>query len=43
MKINEELNQILRAAYTEAKVRSHEYLTPEHILFASLFSMRPRK
>jgi ATP-dependent Clp protease ATP-binding subunit ClpA len=37
MKINEELHHILRAAYIEAKVREHEYLTPEHILFASLF------
>jgi ATP-dependent Clp protease ATP-binding subunit ClpA len=43
MKINEELNQILRAAYTEAKVRSHEYLTPEHILFASLFFDAPKE
>ena len=37
MKINEELDHIFRAAYTEAKLRSHEYLTPEHILFAALF------
>jgi len=37
MKINEELDNILRAAYTEAKTREHEYLMPEHILFAALF------
>ncbi len=37
MKINEELNHILTAAFTEAKAREHEYLTPEHILFAALF------
>lgn len=37
MKVNEELNNILRAAYLEAKSRKHEYLMPEHILFASLF------
>jgi len=37
MKINEELDNILRAAYSEAKTREHEYLTPEHILFAALF------
>src|SRR3972149_7135527 len=37
MKVNEELNNILRAAYAEARSREHEYLTPEHILFASLF------
>ncbi len=43
MKINEELNHILRAAFTEAKVRSHEYLTPEHILFASLYFDTPKE
>lgn len=37
MKITEELDNILRAAYTEAKTREHEYLTPEHVLFAALF------
>jgi ATP-dependent Clp protease ATP-binding subunit ClpA len=37
MKINEELDNILRAAYSEAKTREHEYMTPEHILFAALF------
>jgi ATP-dependent Clp protease ATP-binding subunit ClpA len=43
MKVNEELHHILRAAFTEAKVRSHEYLTPEHVLFASLFFDAPRE
>lgn len=37
MKINDELNDILSAAFNEAKVRNHEYLLPEHILYASLF------
>jgi len=37
MKINDELNDILSAAFNEAKVRKHEYLLPEHILYASLF------
>lgn len=37
MKLNEELNDIIRAAYNEAISRRHEYLTVEHILFASLF------
>jgi len=37
MRISQELDHIFRAAYTEAKMRSHEYLTPEHILFATLF------
>ena len=36
MEINHELNKILMAAFQEAKMRKHEYLTPEHILYASL-------
>ena len=43
MKVNEELNAILRAAYTEAKTREHEYLTPEHVLFASLYFDTPKE
>jgi ATP-dependent Clp protease ATP-binding subunit ClpA len=27
---------IINAAYNEAKVRNHEYLTPEHVLYAAL-------
>ncbi len=38
MDVNPELHRVLAAAYHEAKSRNHEYLTPEHILFASLFS-----
>ena len=37
MEINHELNSILMAAYNEAKKRKHEYLTPEHVLYASLY------
>ncbi len=37
MKINDELNDILSAAFNEAKNRKHEYILPEHILYASLF------
>ncbi len=37
MDINEELNRIILAAYNEAKARKHEYFTPEHLLYASLF------
>jgi len=37
MEVNPELNQILRAAYNEAKTRSHEFVTAEHLLYASLF------
>ncbi len=38
MQINEELNNIMMAAYNEARKRHNEYLTPEHLLYASLFS-----
>ncbi len=43
MKINEELNNILNAALNEARVREHEYVTPEHVLYASLFFDRGRE
>ena len=43
MEINTELNKILMAAYNEAMVKHHEYLTPEHILYASLFNMEGKK
>lgn len=38
MEINHELNNILMAAFNEAKNRSHEYLTLEHLLYASLYN-----
>lgn len=37
MQINKELNHILTAAYNEARQRNHEYITVEHLLYASLF------
>ena len=37
MKISVEVQSVLNAAYLEAKENSHEYLTPEHVLFASLY------
>jgi len=37
MEIDEELNRILAVAFADARSRKHEYLTPEHILYASLF------
>ena len=37
MQINKELNFILTAAYNEARSRKHEYITVEHLLYASLF------
>ncbi|MGC8765593.1 MAG: ATP-dependent Clp protease ATP-binding subunit ClpA [Brevinematia bacterium] len=37
MEIGYELSQVLYASYQEAKMRHHEYVTPEHLLYASLF------
>lgn len=37
MKISETLNQMIMAAYSEATSRRHEFITPEHLLYASLF------
>ncbi|MCL2601468.1 MAG: ATP-dependent Clp protease ATP-binding subunit ClpA [Treponema sp.] len=36
MEISVTASGIIQRAYKEAKVRSHEYLTPEHILYAAL-------
>ena len=43
MDISAELNQIILAAYREAESRGHEYLTPEHVLYASLFFDRGKE
>ncbi|MCX8128735.1 MAG: ATP-dependent Clp protease ATP-binding subunit ClpA [Clostridia bacterium] len=37
MRLDNTMDKILVAAYNEAKFRSHEYFTPEHILYSSLF------
>jgi ATP-dependent Clp protease ATP-binding subunit ClpA len=37
MDIDKSLNEIFAAAYNEARVAKHEYITPEHILYAALF------
>lgn len=37
MRINEDVQAILNSAYQDAKAKKHEYLTPEHILYAALF------
>lgn len=37
MKIENILNQIFITAYNEAKLEKHEYFTPEHVLYSSLF------
>jgi ATP-dependent Clp protease ATP-binding subunit ClpA len=36
MKISGQVKDIINRAHKEAKQRSHEYLTPEHILYAAL-------
>ena len=36
MRISGHVQAIINAAYNEAKLRNHEYLTPEHILYAAL-------
>jgi len=36
MRISGHVQAIIDAAYNEAKLRKHEYLTPEHILYAAL-------
>ncbi len=43
MEISEELNQIIMSAFNEANARDHEYLMPEHLLYASLFYDRAKK
>jgi len=36
MKISSHVQAIINAAYNEARIRNHGYLTPEHILYAAL-------
>ncbi|MDR1256664.1 MAG: AAA family ATPase, partial [Spirochaetaceae bacterium] len=36
MRLSRHVEAIINAAYTEARLRHHEYLTPEHILYAAL-------
>ncbi len=43
MEISEELNKIIMSAYNEANARNHEYITPEHLLYASLFYDRGKE
>ena len=38
MEINNQLNIVLMAAFNEAQNKHHEYLTPEHLLYAALFN-----
>jgi ATP-dependent Clp protease ATP-binding subunit ClpA len=36
MKVSSHVQAIINAAYNEARIRNHGYLTPEHILYAAL-------
>lgn len=42
MDFTQEVKDILNAAYQEARQRKHEYLTPEHVLYAALHYEYPR-
>lgn len=37
MKINDDVQTLLHAAYMDAREKKHEYLTPEHLLYAIAF------
>ena len=37
MKISEDVQNILNAAYADAKDRGSEYITPEHVMYAAVF------
>ena len=37
MELDRTVNRIITAAYNEAKFQKHEFLTPEHLLYSSLF------
>lgn len=37
MKLDDTTNKIIMEGYNQAKQQNHEYFTPEHILYASLF------
>ncbi|MCL2230675.1 MAG: ATP-dependent Clp protease ATP-binding subunit ClpA, partial [Treponema sp.] len=36
MRVSGHVQAIIDAAYNEARLRNHEYLTPEHLLYAAL-------
>jgi len=43
MNVSTEVQDILNAAYQEARIKHHEYITPEHILYAALHFSYPRR
>ena len=42
MRLTDEVQGILNAAYREARDKNHEYITPEHLLYSALFFDSPR-
>ena len=42
MRIHEDVQAVLNAAYQDAKRKKHEYLTPEHVLYSAMFFDTPR-
>ncbi|MGI9256517.1 MAG: Clp protease N-terminal domain-containing protein [Salinispira sp.] len=43
MKVSSEVQSIFQSAYKEALTWSHEFLTPEHVLYAALHFPYPRE
>src|SRR5512137_1148857 len=43
MEVSRDLHAILLAAWNEAESRGHEYITPEHVLYASLAFERGKR
>ena len=43
MRVSDDVQGVLKAAYLDAKERKHEFLTPEHILYACLHFDVPRE
>ena len=42
MKISDDVQGVLQAAYLHAREHNHEYITPEHVLYALMFFDVPR-
>lgn len=43
MRVSDDVQGVLHAAYLNAKESHHEYLTPEHVLYAAIFFDVPRR
>lgn len=42
MTFSDDVQLVINAAYHEAKAKQHEFLTPEHILYAAIYFDQPR-